>query len=113
MRIFQLSDHEMPYCHFLLFVIILFVSSNNPRWIPEFRILFTLHDSRTVPRNLSLLIRTALCNYYSSFRLEILTQVHIRIVEKQLKYLRYTTVQSCSQLPQEQQPLIFKDKQQC
>jgi hypothetical protein len=31
--------------------------------------------------------------------LEIFTQVHTRIVEKQLKYLRYiTTVQSCSQL---------------
>jgi hypothetical protein len=39
--------------------------------------------------------------------------VHTRIVEKQLKYLRYITVQSCSQLPQEQQPLMFKDKQQC
>jgi hypothetical protein len=39
--------------------------------------------------------------------------VHTRIVEKQLKYLRCITVQSCSQLPQEQQPLMFKDKQQC
>jgi hypothetical protein len=45
--------------------------------------------------------------------LEILTQVHTRIAEKQLKYLRCITVQSCSQLPQEQQPIIFKDKQQC
>jgi hypothetical protein len=40
--------------------------------------------------------------------LQILTQVHTRIVEKQLKCLRYTTVQSCSQLPQEQQTIIFK-----
>jgi hypothetical protein len=39
--------------------------------------------------------------------------VHIRIVENQLKYLRCITVQICSQLPQEQQPLMFKDKQQC
>jgi hypothetical protein len=45
--------------------------------------------------------------------LEILTQVHIRTVETQLKYLRYITAQSCLQLPQEQQPLIFKYKQQC
>jgi hypothetical protein len=32
-----------------------FVSSNNARWIPEFRISFLLHGSPTVPRNLSLL----------------------------------------------------------
>jgi hypothetical protein len=42
---------------------LLFVSSNNARWIPEFRILFLLHGSRTVPRNLSLLICTTLYNY--------------------------------------------------
>jgi len=35
------------------------------------------------------------------------------IVEKHLKYLRYIAVQSCSQLPKEQQPLILKDKTQC
>ena len=35
-----------------------------------------------------------------------------RIVEKQLKYLRYIAVQSCSQRPKEQ-PLIFKDVHQC
>jgi hypothetical protein len=49
------------------FLIILFDSSNNARWIPEFPILFVLHGSRTVPRNLSLLICTTLYNYYSSF----------------------------------------------
>jgi hypothetical protein len=67
MRIFQLSDHEMPYCHFLHFLIILSVSSNNARWIPEFRILFVLHDSRTVLQNLLLLICTTLYDYYYSF----------------------------------------------
>jgi len=39
--------------------------------------------------------------------------VHTRIVEKQLKYLWYVAVQSCSQWPKEQQPLIFKHKHQC
>jgi len=39
--------------------------------------------------------------------------VHTRIVEKQLKYLRYIAVQSCSQWPKKQQHLIFKDKHQC
>ena len=63
----MLSDHEIPYCHFLYFLAFLFVSSNNARWIPEFRILFLLHGSRTVPRNLSLLICTTLYNYYFSF----------------------------------------------
>jgi hypothetical protein len=91
----------MPYCHYLHFLIILFVSSNSARWITEFR---------TVPRNLSLLICITIILLS---HLEILTQVHTRIVEKQLKYLRYITVQSRSQLPQEQQPPIFKDKQQC
>jgi len=43
----------------------------------------------------------------------MLTQAHTRIVEKQLKYLRYIAVQSCSKWPKEQQPLIFKDKHQC
>jgi hypothetical protein len=122
MRIFQLSDHEIPFCYFLQFLLILFVSSNkripnslcaarfpkcsaklitfnfydavqllfffpilkfycyvlhflpilfvssnNARWISEFRILFVPHGSRNVPRNLSLLICTTLYNYYSSF----------------------------------------------
>ena len=111
--IFQLSDYEMPYCHFLYFLALLFVSSNNARWIQEFRILFLLHSSRTLPRNLSLLICTTLYKHYSFSHLEILTQAHTRIVEKQLKYLRYIAVQSCLQWPKEQQPLIFKDKHQC
>ena len=46
---------------------VLFVSSNNAHWIPEFRILFLLDGSRTVLRDLSLLICTRLYNYYSSF----------------------------------------------
>jgi hypothetical protein len=67
MRIFQLSDHEIPYRHFLHFFLIIFcVSSNNACWIPGFRILFVLHSFRTVPRNLSLLICTTLYSYCSS-----------------------------------------------
>jgi len=38
--------------------------------------------------------------------------VHTRIFEKQLKYLRYIAVQSCSKWPKEQH-LIFKEKHQC
>jgi hypothetical protein len=75
------------------FLIILFLTSNNAR-------------------NLSLFVRRCITIILLS-HLEILTKVHTRIVKKQLKYLRYITVQSCSQLPQGQQPLIFKDKQQC
>jgi len=36
-----------------------------------------------------------------------LMQLHVA------QYLRYIAVQSCSQWPKEQQPLIFKDKHQC
>jgi hypothetical protein len=83
MRIFQLSVHEIPYCHFLHFLIIIFVSSNNARWIPEFRILFVLHGSRTVLPNLSLLICTTLYNYYSIIlsHLEILTQCTLELLK--------------------------------
>jgi hypothetical protein len=92
------------------FLIILFVSSNNARWIPELRILLCC----TVPeifRETShfQFVRRSITIILLS-HLEILKQVHTRIFEKQLKYLRYITVQSCSQLPQEQQPLIFKVK---
>jgi hypothetical protein len=67
-----------------------------------------LHGSRTVPRNLSLLNVRRCITIILLSHLEILTQVHTRIVEKQLKYLRYITVQSCSQLPQKQQPLFSR-----
>jgi hypothetical protein len=94
---------------------ILFVSSNIARCIPEFPILFVLHGSRTVRlfrETYHFQFERGCINILLLSHLETLTQVHTRIDKNQLKYLRYITVQSCSQLPKEQQPLIFKDKQQ-
>jgi hypothetical protein len=58
---------KCPTVTFWIFLIILFVSSNNARWIPEFRILFVLCGSRTVPWNLSLLICTTLKESWQNF----------------------------------------------